>query len=128
MSKNDHQVCSFCHRSVASPKPLFRGLDRRLSMCGECLSFAEQLLREASHRSPSGACSFCRKAPSSPQYLVYGPGVSICRECISLARHDLDGGSAALSPARGSVWRAWLAHVRARIRGNRVERVTSMHV
>ena len=107
---------------------MLSGPGMNIRICGECVTFAKQLLLDKRSDEPPGECSFCGRTQAQTMKLVFGPGVNMCSECITFASQRLDGGSSARTKTRSSVWRRALARVRFPILGGRVRRATAARV
>ena len=65
----------------------------------------------------TGPCSFCSKGVQQVNYLVAGPGVNICDECVDVCvavirdRAESTAGNHEKRPAKGAAWGAGGASV-----------------
>lgn len=122
MKKLSHHHCSFCNAAESNTRRVFLGPGRNTAICGECVAFSQQVLRDReSTDQADGECSFCGKAPPQVKKLACGPGVNICSECIAFAQRQLDDNGPAKKYAAGAPGHGLLARLRSLLSG-RAER------
>lgn len=100
-------ACSFCGRLSEHVAKLIAGPE--VFICDACVALAEQVQQTRKPKgtarariepdgSPTVRCSFCgRKGSESP--LVGTTENTVCRDCLELCRHILEGTSPAGEPA-----------------------------
>jgi ATP-dependent protease Clp ATPase subunit len=121
----EDQACSFCKKSASHTQHMFSGPGMNIRICGECVTFAKQLLLDNPNKENQGDCSFCGRTKAQVKQLIFGPGVNICSECVTFAGQQHDGDDSASAKTSWFTWRGILSRVRNLIHGHRIESVTS---